>query len=741
MRIRLLLFVFLTPIFAFAQQDTKNQYDYHAAFAPNFYTKNGNDYRSASGQPGPKYWQNRVDYKITASLDDKNNEIKGSEVLTYTNNSPDALSFLWLQVDQNLFAKESRGNAVVPTSGSRNGAKGQAFDGGHKITSVKIVTTDKAGKSTEAEAKFTIVDTRMQVILPAEMKSGSKVSLKIDFSFVSPTYGSDRMGIQETKDGNIYEVAQWFPRMCVYDDVYGWNTLPYLGAGEFYLEYGDFDVKITAPSNHIVVCSGELLNEKDVYTAEQQKRWAQARQSEQTVTIRSLDEVSSSASRPAGKPSLTWHFAIKNARDVAWASSASFVIDAARINLPSGKKSIAISAYPAESAGVKAWGRSTEYVKASIEHYSNTWFEFPYPAATNVAGIVGGMEYPGIVFCQFKSQGAGLWGVTDHEFGHTWFPMIVGSNERQFGWMDEGFNTFINGISEEAFNKGEYLSPSPAASELAKTTMVMDPVLTAPDNMKEANIGWLLYYKPAAGLKILRDEILGKDRFDFAFREYIKRWAFKHPQPDDFFRSMENASGENLSWFWRSWFINNWQMDQSVNKIMYVKNDPSKGVFITVENLGQMPMPTILDIKYKSGTTERVTLPVEVWERNNVWTFRHDSTLEIETITLNPSGSLPDINAANNVWTAGKSTLEKAILVDSYLGVFSSEQFPVKFEFIEKDNALAVRVNGMTQDLISIGKDEFQSPEGGPTFKFDESRNKAILKIEGKEIPFTRDKK
>lgn len=733
--------VLLVSGLALAQPNTKSQYDYHAAFEPNFYTKNGNDYRSASGQPGPKYWQNRVDYKITASLDDTKNEVKGSEVLTYTNNSPDALGLLWLQVDQNLFAKDSRGNAVVPTSGSRNGARGEAFDGGHKIASVKMVTTDKSGKVAEKALNFSIIDTRMQVILPEALKSGGKVALKIEFSFVSPVYGSDRMGIQETKNGNIYEIAQWFPRMCVYDDVYGWNTLPYLGAGEFYLEYGDFDVKITAPSNHIVVCSGDLLNTNEVYTAEQQKRWAQAKQSEQTVAIRSLDEVTAASSRPSGKPTLTWHFAIKNARDVAWASSKAFIVDAARINLPSGKKSLAISAYPSESAGTKAWGRSTEYVKASIEHYSQKWFEYPYPAATNVAGIVGGMEYPGIVFCQFGSQGAGLWGVTDHEFGHTWFPMIVGSNERSFGWMDEGFNTFINGLSAEAFNKGEYVNPSASVSDMAKTTMTMEPVFSAPDNMKEANIGWLLYYKPAAGLKLLREEILGKERFDFAFREYINRWAFKHPQPDDFFRTIENVAGEDLGWFWRSWFIYNWQMDQSVNKVMYIKNDPSKGAFITVENLGQMPMPTVMDIKYKSGTTDRVKLPVELWKRNNIWTFRQNSTSEIETITLNPDGSFPDVNPVNNVWTAGKSQLEKAVLVDEYLGTFSSKELPIVIEFVEKDNMLAAKVNGMMQELVAVAKDEFQAPEGGPTFKFDESRNKAVLKIEGREIPFTREKK
>lgn len=739
MRIRFFLCALLVPALLAAQQTPKTQYDYHAAFAPGFYTKNGNENRSAGGQPGLKYWQNRVDYSITALLDDRNGEIKGSETLTYTNNSPDALGFLWLHIDQNLFAKDSRGNAVIPPSGSRNGARGEVFDGGHKITSVKLLTADKSGKSREQEVAFAIVDTRLQIILPDEMKPASKISLKIDFSFLSPVYGSDRMGIQDTKNGKIFEVAQWFPRMCVYDDVQGWNVAPYLGAGEFYLEYGDFDVKISAPSSHIVVCSGELLNAAEVYTPEQQKRWDQARQSDGTVTIRAADEVALPASRPSAKPTLTWHYAIKNARDVAWASSAAFVIDAARINLPGGKKSLAISAYPVESAGAKAWGRSTEYVKASIEHYSQKWFEYPYPAATNVAGIVGGMEYAGIVFCSYAANGAGLWGVTDHELGHTWFPMIVGSNERLFGWMDEGFNTFINGLSGNAFNNGEYTHPAQPLPELARTTMSMEPVFSAPDNMKEAHVGYLLYYKPAAGLKMLRDEILGSDRFDFAFREYIRRWAFKHPQPDDFFRTMENVSGENLNWFWRSWYINNWQMDQAVAKVMYAKNDPAKGCFITVENLGQMPMPVVMDIKYKTGSTAQVRLPVEIWQRNTTWTFKHASTAEIASITLNPSNSLPDINPDNNVWTAGKSALEKDIILDSYLGTFSSDQLPVKLLFIERNGVLKVSINDVFQELRPAGKDEFQPVQGGPLFKFDASRNKVTLNIDGKDVAFKRE--
>ena len=381
-----------------APSSSTSNYSYQEAFVPLFYSSNGTSTRSASGQPGEKYWQNRADYQLTANLNEKNNEISGSAVVTYTNNSPDKIGFLWMNVDQNLFKTDSRGNAVIPVSGSRNGADGEIFDGGHKIKSVKAIVTSK-GKSTEKELKYEITDTRMKVILPQDLNpNGASVKLKIEFSYISPKYGSDRTGVLDTKNGKIFTIAQWYPRMCVYDDVRGWNTLPYQGAGEFYLEYGDFDVNITAPSNHVVVCSGELVNPNEVYSVAQQKLWSAAAKSDKTIIIRSGDDVANAVSKPLAKPTLTWHFKIKNSRDVSFASSAAFIIDAARINLPSGKKSLAISAYPVESEGDSAWGRSTEYTKASIENYSKRWFEYPYPAATNVAGNEGGMEYPGIVF-------------------------------------------------------------------------------------------------------------------------------------------------------------------------------------------------------------------------------------------------------------------------------------------------------------------------------------------------------
>ena len=634
-----------------------SKYDYRDAFAPFFYTKNGNEYRAASGEPGPKYWQNRADYKLDVKLNEATNEIAGTEILTYTNNSPLKLNFIWMQLDQNLFKKDSRGSAIVPLNGSRNGGGGQEFDAGYKIKSVKILSGAKNEKATPVE--YLIEDTRMQIFLPKELAAnGGNIKIQIEYSFISPEYGSDRMGIYNAKNGKVFTVAQWFPRVAVFDDIVGWNTIPYTGPGEFYLEYGDLDISITTGSNMIVVSSGELLNASEVYTAEQLKRWAAAAVSDKTVIIRSAQEVTDANSRPKNKAELKWHFKIKNARDAAWAASSSFIIDAAKINLPSGKKGLAISAYPLESDGDMAWGRSTEYVKSTIEYYSNKWYEYPYPAATAVAGTPGGMEYPGIVFCGARARQGGLWGVNDHEFGHTWFPMIVGSNERLYGWMDEGFNTFINSLSAANFNNGEYKSKVPQDKNrigAMYTAPGLEPILTYVDNYKERNNGTLSYSKPGEGLTLLRDVILGEDRFDRALRAYINRWAFKHPTPDDFFHTIENVAGESLQWFWRGWFVNNWRLDVAVRSVKY--NDSTnfaKGAIITLDNLEKMAMPVILEVKTVSGKTDRIKLPVEIWQRNVAWSFSYPCTEEIESVSYDPDKVLPDYNPSNNTWKRNK---------------------------------------------------------------------------------------
>lgn len=639
----------LLGISVFAQVAPVSNYDNKAAFNPQFYPYPGNDFRSASGEPGSRYWQNRADYKIVASLDTTNHSVKGSVDITYTNNSPDNLKFLWLQVDQNIYRQDSRATATTTAAGGR--WANTKFTDGDVIRSISAEVNGKT-----FTPKFNIADTRMQVWLQDALKSaGGKVKLSISFEFTVPEYGSDRMGRLNTKNGWIYEIAQWYPRLCVYDDIQGWNTLPYLGQGEFYLEYGDIDFTLTAPSNLIVVGSGDLQNTSECYTAEQVKRWEAARSSDKTVTIRSDKEVNDPASRPKSA-TCTWKFRIQNARDVAWAASRSFVQDAARINLPSGKKCLAISVYPLESIKKNGWQRSTEFVKGAIEFYSKKWFEFPYPAATNVAGIVGGMEYPGIVFCGHDGSGTGLWGVTDHEFGHTWFPMIVGSNERKFAWMDEGFNTFINDGSTEAFNNGEFKEQSffndPNSPFMIKYTFgdKMDPLNTIPDVIQQDNLGIAAYMKPGQMLTALRDVVLGKERFEAAFREYVARWAFKHPTPWDFFHTIENVSGEDLSWFWRAWVFNSWKLDQTVKEVKYNKGDMTKGAEITISNLEKMAMPVSVIVKETNGNEYKLDLPVEIWQRGPDYTFTVNSTTEIKEVTLDPLKKLPDFNRDNNSW-------------------------------------------------------------------------------------------
>ena len=649
------LIIFIGFFEIYSQNSNESTYNYVEAFKTAFYNNASTDTRSASGKPGSDYWQNSADYIIDVELDTLSDIVMGKEIIKYTNNSPDELDFLWLHLDQNAFKIDSRGSAIVPLSGSRAGTRGQKLDGGFKISAVQVISGKGRNRSI-IDAEYEIYDTRMKVLLPKPLESdGGELSLKIDFSFLSPYYGSDRMGIVETKNGKIYSIAQFHPRMCVYDDLNGWNTLPYIGQGEFYLEYGDFNISITAPSDHIVLCSGKLLNPLETYTLDQLDRWALAESSDETVMIRTPEEINDPSSRPTDRKMITWRFKIENTRDVAWASSSAFILDAAKINLPSGKNSIAISAYPIESFGGNAWERSTEYTKASVEHYSEKWFEYPYSTAINIGSSVAGIEYPAISFCSYRSKGRRLWGVTDHEFGHNWFPMIVGSNERLYGWMDEGFNTFINNISTKEFNNGEYhrgkINMHMAALSFASDNL--EPLITAPDNLKERNTG-LQYYKTAMFLSLLREHVLGTKRFDDAFKEYIKRWAFKHPAPDDFFRTMEDVSGEDLGWFWRSWVLNSWKLDQAITDVKYIDEDPVNGAIITIKNMKEIPMPVTLEITTISGNKIRKTLPVDIWKKNVEWSFIVESNEAYEKIVLDPDFDYPDVNANNNYWRSPK---------------------------------------------------------------------------------------
>jgi hypothetical protein len=610
--------------------------------------------RSASGMPGEAYWQNRADYVLNVELDPEKHSVKGTFKITYTNNSPDALSYLWLQLDQNKFKEDSRGTYVQSISGSRNQATPTS---GYNIENVKA-----GGKN----AQFVIDDTRMQIRLDVPLKGkGGKIDIEGTYSYDVPEYGADRTGRIKMEKGWIYNIAQWFPRMCVYDDIKGWNVEPYLGSGEFYLEYGNIDYKVTAPSNIVVLGSGALQNPAQCYTAEQMKRWEQARNSDKTVDIISENEVGTPASRPTA-PKLTWHYKIDNTRDAAFGASAAFIVDAARINLPSGKKILAISGYTKESIDRNAkgggWERSTEYTKASIEHYSKMWYEFPYPTAVNISGNIGGMEYPGLSFCSYRSKGESLWGVTDHEFGHNWFPMIVGTNERLYPWMDEGFNTFINYYSTMEFNNGEYNDRGigdPRRLARIFTSERREAISTYPDVVQDGNLGITAYYKPGMGMVILREYILGPERFDYAFRSYIKTWAFKHPQPADFFNFMNNAAGDELNWFWKAWFYGTGTIDQAITAVRYEKNDPAQGGIIVIANKGDV-MPVVLDVTEEGGKKTRVKLPVEIWQKTNNKAIRVNTKAKIVRVELDPDKKLPDIDASNDVWTPEIEAKQKA---------------------------------------------------------------------------------
>jgi len=648
------IILFFLQLSALSFPQSKSEYNSYQTFDPNFMSSPGTCYRSGSGAPGPDYWTNEADYVIHASLDTLKKEISGEVEITYSNNSPGKLNYLWLQLDQNKFKKDSRGSATTPINGYRFG--GLTYTDGYNLKSVKII---QDGNTTNAD--YIVTDTRMQIRLnqPLEPK-GSKIKIDIDYNYTIPHRGSDRTGYLPTKNGIIYEIAQWYPRMEVYDDIIGWNTLPYLGSGEFYLDYGNFDYYITVPADQIVVGSGKLQNPEEVLTSKEIKRLDEASTSDKSIYIIKPNEVNTPNMRPKEDGTLTWHFKMENSRDVSWASSPAFVWDAARLNLKNNKGALAMSVYPVEVSSDSSWGRSTQYVKGTIEINSKLWYEYPYPVAVNVAGVVNGMEYPGIVFCNWHSSNARLWGVTTHEIGHTWFPMIVGSDEREYAWMDEGFNTFINIYSSKYFNNGEYqYIEHPEFLAKAMTRVGKQPILTYPDNYLVANWGLESYFKPAIGLYILRNYILDSTRFDYAFRTYIRRWAYKHPTPKDFFRTVNDAAGEDLNWFWKEWFYKDWTLDQAVKDVKYIADKPGNGALITIMNLQKMVMPVTVEVKESNGHTGRVNLPVEIWQRSGEWTFQYDSKSLIDSVIIDPDKMLPDINRENNIWTSGTNSASK----------------------------------------------------------------------------------
>jgi Peptidase family M1 domain len=623
----------------------------------------GNDIRRPNGSPGPKYWQQRVDYQIRATLDTSAKRLTGSENIQYSNNSPDTLGFLWLQLDQNLFRTGSTGSLLF-ASESRFGGAG--FSGGFEIDSIlQCSTPQQAAAGTQprrkrrakapaqvqprcgsSPLKIRVDDTMMYLELASPLPPGGKTVLELSYGFNIPEHGADRMG----RDGSLYEIAQWYPRMAVYDDVHGWNTDQYLGQGEFYLEYGNIEYEVTVPAGYIVAGTGVLLNPADVLTTAQRGRLATALKSDTTIHIVTAPELSSGAARPVKEGSLTWRFKAENVRDAAWAASPDYLWDAARW------EGVLAQAYYRASA-MDTWKDAAKMSRFSIQEYSTRWFSYPYPQISAIEGPVSGMEYPMVAMEAKGENGPDLYNVLTHEIGHMWYPMVVGSDERRYAWMDEGFNTFINTFSEESYWKRNDAVVRQRERQLVIGVDQMptaQPILTPANRYRTSdNLLSLAYVKPSIELLTLRNKVLGSQVFDSAFREYTRRWAFKHPQPADFFRTVEEVSGRDLSWFWRGFFYTTAALDQAVES---VKPDSAGGAQVTLVNLGDAVMPVELELGYEDGTTDLLKLPVEIWYGGNRYVYQVKPAKTIVSARVNPDGTLPDAVATNDAWRRPAAT-------------------------------------------------------------------------------------
>lgn len=598
-----------------------------------------NEFRSGSGRPGPRYWQQRVDYRIAARLDPDANQVRGRETIHYVNRSPDALPYLWLFVEQNICAPTSVTNQLnqppLVFLGSVFDFSCQGFAGGLTLDSLRI-----AGRA----PRTTAFGTTLRVDLVTPLAPGAALDLEIAWHFGVPAMGAGRMG----HDGTLYEIAQWYPRVAVYDDVRGWNHEPYIGAGEFYLEYGSFDVQLTVPATYLVAATGVLRNPEQVLTATQRDRLARARRSDTPIAIVSREEAAQPArTRPTTGGTLTWHFTADSVRDFAFAAAPGLRWDA------SGYEGILIQTMYRPKAD--KWEEANRMGREAIKYFSEQWYLYPYPHATTVEGPVEGMEYPMLTFVPNSPTREDQQWVVAHEFGHEWFPMIVGSNERLYPWMDEGFNTFI-----DLANAARYFSGTPYGDSIEAHPLHLypdharpgdeQPLITKPTEVRD--LFWIGYQKPALMLQLLRFEVLGKERFDFAFREYIKTWAFKHPTPADFFRMMRDASGMELDWFWRGWIYSTARLDQSVDS---VASRTGGGSNVFLSNRGTMVMPVELSLMFDDGTTTVVRLPVEAWNLGDRFTYRVPGTKRVRQAQVDARRALPDINRANDAWPRGDS--------------------------------------------------------------------------------------
>lgn len=562
------------------------------------------------------------------------NELQGSETIHYVNHSPDALPYLWMFLEQNMCEAGSVTNRLnqppLVFLGSVFDFSCKSFQGGLTLEAVRNL-----GRELPRE----VFGTTMRVDLPKPLPPGGVIDLEVRWRFPVPDYGGGRMG----HDGTLYEFGQWYPRMVVYDDVRGWNHEPYIGAGEFYLEYGRFDVSITLPAAYIVAATGRLQNPLTVLTATQRSRLARARTSDTAIAIIGADEAGDAAkTRPSASGTLTWRFSADSVRDFAFAAAPDFRWDA------SGYKGIYVHTFYRPQA--QLWTEANHMVREAVKYYSEQWYPYPYAHISSIEGPIEGMEYPMMTFDPSGPVRIDLQWVLAHELGHQWVPMIVGSNERLYPWMDEGFNTFI-----DLANAAKYFQGTPYGDSIEVHPLHLypdhskpgleQPLITQP--VESRDLFWTAYQKPALMMQMLRYEVLGKPRFDSAFRSYIKAWAFKHPTPADFFRLMRDESGMDLDWFWRGWIYTTARLDQAVDSVVRTED---RGANVYLSNRGTMVMPAEIRLRYADGQTQFVRLPVDMWNLGNRFTYRAAGGRPIIGVDVDPHEALPDVDRSNNSW-------------------------------------------------------------------------------------------
>ncbi|MEM9457443.1 MAG: M1 family metallopeptidase [Myxococcota bacterium] len=539
--------------------------------------------RAGSGAPGHKYWQQEVDYRIEVSIDDKDHRLRGRERVRYRNNSPDTLEYLWLQLDANIYSPtaDRASTAIAPTfdrvpyRSLRGLVESRTFDGSVKLAKV----VDRRGRPLD----YTVVGTMMRLELPKDLGPNGTFDFEVEWSYAinDSSKVPGRTGFERFDDGNvIYEIAQWFPRLAAYEDVNGWQNKQFLGTGEFTLEFGDYDVSITMPEDYLVAATGELQNPRQVLSASQRQRLKEAEKAKSPVFIVTPEEAEANESSARSRETKTWRFKAQNVRDFAFATSRKFIWDAQQVEA-AGRPVWAMSYYPIE--GEPLWSKySTKTIIHTLQVYGRYAFDYPYPVAISVNGPVGGMEYPMICFngprpeedgTYTKRQKYGLISVIIHEVGHNFFPMIINSDERQWTWMDEGLNTFLQYRAEQEWEAG-YPSRRGEPRKIVEYMLSEDqvPIMTNSESLLQT--GNNAYAKPATALNILRETVMGRELFDYAFRQYARRWKFRRPMPSDFFRTMEDASAIDLDWFWRGWFYTTDHVDIAIRSVREYVPDP-----------------------------------------------------------------------------------------------------------------------------------------------------------------------